>query len=80
MIPRYVLSQITEQVYLVPLATVHALRLRLSKNVKVSLVKVVYTFVQILVCQFAESLFSDINNMYGGDRGRPGIIAAIHQK
>jgi len=25
-------------------------------------------------------LFSDINDTYGGDRGRPGRIAAIHPK
>jgi len=44
-----------EQVYL-HLATVHALRLRLSNNTKFSRVKVVSTVVQRLVCQFAEIL------------------------
>ena len=77
MIPRYVKSQINEQVYL-PLAAVHALRLRLSNNTKFYLVKVVSTLVQILVCQFDESLhLGYINDTYGSDRGRPGRIAAI---
>ena len=52
-IPRYVKSQINEQVYL-PLATVYSLRLRLSNNTKCSPLKVVSTVVQRLVCQFAE--------------------------
>jgi len=51
----YVKSQINEQVCL-PLAAVHALRLRLSNNTNFSLVKVVTTLVQILARQFAEKL------------------------
>ena len=53
--PRCVKSQINEHVHLL-LAAVHALRLRLSNNTKFSLVKVVSTVVQILVCQFAQRL------------------------
>jgi len=78
-IPRYVKSQINGQVYL-PLATVSALRLRFSENIKVSVVKVIYTLVQIRGRQFAGDFFSDINDTYGGDRGKPGRIAAIHPK
>ena len=54
-IPRYVKSQINEQVKL-PLAEVHALRLGLMNNTNFSLVKCVSTLVPKRIRYFAEIL------------------------